>query len=825
MLGTSKNGLTDEEARFRLERDGPNVIAEKKELGIIREFLSHFKNPLVVILLAAASISAYLGEMKNFIVISLIVIASVILNFIEEHGANNAAKKLKEKVSLTSTVIRGGEKREVKTSEICKGDVVFLSSGDLVPADARIFEADDFFVNESALTGESLPREKYPRAEAKGCAAEDDACDVIWMGTNVISGSALAVIFQTGSATEFGKIARSIAKKEEKSEFEIGVTHFGLFISKVILALVLVIFLANSLVNRDILQSFLFAVAIAVGVTPELLPMILSITMARGSRQMAKKGVIVKKLSAIPNFGGMEIMCTDKTGTITEDKIELVKYTDISGRADENVFLHAYLNSVHQTGIKNPLDSAVVGFKKIPIDPYRKVEEIPFNFVRRMMSIAVAGPDGRVLITKGAPETVMERCVAYKSGAEIRPFTDDAKDTALKNYESLSRDGFRVLAVAVKTALVEKDRYTPADEAGLTLLGFVSFLDPAKKDTGEVLRKLQEHGIEIKVITGDNELVTKKVCSEVGLDVKGVLLGADISALTDDALAVRAEKTTIFARFSPDEKNRVIDALRSRGHVVGYMGDGINDAPSLKAADVGISVEHAVDIAKETADIILTRKSLLAIVDGVLEGRRSFGNTMKYLMMGLSSNFGNMFSVIAAVFYLPFLPMLPIHILFNNFIYDFSQVTIPLDNVDEDWLKRPRKWNMSFVKKFMYVFGPISSVFDVLTFVVLFSVFKLGESAFQTGWFMESLATQTLVIHIIRTRHVPFLQSRAHKSLLASTVSAVAVGWVVPFTPLGKILKFSPLPTAVVLAIGGMVLAYLVLVELVKRKFYRKNGL
>ncbi len=831
-LKTSKNGLTEAEAGLRLVKYGFNTIAEKKELGVILEFLSHFKNPLVLVLLTAAAISAYLGEIKNSAVISAIILASVILDFFEEHSANNAARKLKEKVNVTATVIRQGKKKEIKNSNVCVGDIIFLNSGDLVPADARIMEADDFFVNQSALTGESFPQEKFPNISKNG-KTNDKNNNIVFFGSSVVSGTALAVVFQTGQATTFGHIAKSILKKDVKSEFEIGIAKFGFFIMRIILAMTLFILFANALIQRDILESFIFAVAIAVGVTPELLPVIMSITMARGSQRMAKAGVIVKKLSAIPNFGSMDILCTDKTGTLTEDHITLVKYTDIFGVNDEHVFLYTYLNSVYQTGVKNPLDKAVLEYKKADlsavvermkteIGAYKKTEEIPFDFVRKMMSIAVSGPDGLVLITKGAPEDIIAKCDFYMQKTVVNPLTAEAKKSALTYYQQLSEEGYRVLALAIKTNIPKKNQYTSADENNLVLVGFVSFLDPAKKDVGEVLKSLHAYGIEVKIITGDNEFVSQKVCRDVGLDVKGILLGEEIDGLTEEALGVRAEKTTIFARFSPDQKNQIIAALRARGHVVGYLGDGINDAPSLKTADVGISVDNAVDIAKETADIILTNKHLKSVIDGVLEGRRTFGNTMKYVMMSLSSSFGNMFSVLGAIFYLPFLPMLPIQILLNNFIYDFSQITIPSDRVDHDWVNRPHKWNIAFVKKFMYVFGPLSSVFDFLTFFVLFSVFHLSEGAFQTGWFMESLATQTLVIHIIRTKQIPFIRSRASKLLTISTIAAVAIGWILPFTPLGKLFKFSPLPLSIMLVIAGLVLIYLILVEIVKRIYYKK---
>ena len=823
-LKSSKDGLTNAEAAHRLLIDGPNTISDQKEIGIIIEFLLHFKSPLILILSAATAISLYFGQVTNSIIVIIMILASVCLDFFEEHSAGNAAKKLKEKVSATATVIRSDEKsgsagKEVKATEVCVGDILFLSSGDLIPADAIVLEADDLFVNQSALTGESFPKEKY----ACGVSSEGGS-HVLFLGSSVVSGTARAIVFAIGKQTEFGKIAETLLKKQEKSDFELGIDHFGFFISKIILFLVMIIFFVRALMHGDILESFMFAVAIAVGVTPELLPVILSVTMARGSERMAKDGVIVKRLSAMPNFGSMDILCTDKTGTLTEDHIELVNFTDAIGVKNDEVLHFAYLNSFHQTGVKNPLDKAVLAFDHENIVAYQKREEIPFDFVRKLMSVVVESTEGRTLITKGAPEEVLKRCSTYRQGKTTKALSQEVISNALTYYESQSTEGYRVLGVAICSDVEAKERYTKEDETDLTFLGFVSFLDPAKKDVKRVLVELEQYGIEIKIITGDNEFVTKKICSDIGLHIKGIMLGDEIHTMTDDALRVHAEETTIFARFTPDEKNRVITALRSGGHVVGYMGDGINDAPSLKTADVGISVSTAVDVAKESADIILTQKGLESIVRGVIEGRRSFGNTMKYIMMGLSSNFGNMFSVLGAVLYLPFLPMLPIQILFNNFVYDVSQLTISSDNVDAEWVQTPRKWNMKRLKQFMYTFGLMSSVFDIMTFVLLFSVFQVNESVFQTGWFIESLATQALVVHVIRTRKIPFLQSRPSKWLLISTFACVAVGWIIPFTPVGAFLHFSPLPIPILFAITGLVLLYLVTVEIGKRIFFRVHG-
>jgi P-type Mg2+ transporter len=557
-------------------------------------------------------------------------------------------------------------------------------------------------------------------------------------------------------------------------------------------------------------------------VTPELLPMIMSITMARGSLRMSKKGVIVKKLSAIPSFGSMNILCTDKTGTITEDNIQLVLCTDPMGKKDESVLRYGYLNSTFQTGIKNPLDQAVLEEGKVDIKDYKKTEEIPFDFHRKMLSIAVKGPEGDILITKGAPEEVWKRCATVLIEGQSAPFTGEVQRRTCADYESLSSQGYRVLAVAIKKIKQIKEQYTVKDEAELELIGYLAFLDPPKKGVGKILKELNAIGVEVKIITGDNELVTQKICNDIDLPIKGILLGKQIESLTDDALRVKAAQTTIFARFSPDQKNRIILALKSSGNVVGYMGDGINDAPSLRTADVGISVNNAVDVARESADMVLTRKNLKILKEGILEGRKTFGNTMKYILMGLSSNFGNMFSMIAAVCFLPFLPMLPIQILLNNLLYDFSQVTLPTDNVDKDWIDKPRRWNFKYIKKFMIILGPVSSVYDIITFVVLYYGFHAAQSVFQTGWFVESLATQTLVIHFIRTKKIPFIQSKPGKLLVISTIAAVTFGWIIPFTPIGEYFNFSPLPWPILLSIVGIVALYLCTVEVLKRFFYKR---
>jgi Mg2+-importing ATPase len=821
-LGVFKNGLSSAQAQSRIKEYGYNVLAEKKKLGVFLEVLHHFRSPLVIILLVATAVSAYFGQVLDATIIGIMILLSLGLDFFLEHNANKAAEKLKERVKTKAMVIRDGRKQEIRIDELCIGDIIELCAGSLVPADLKVIHSTDFFVNQSSLTGESFPVEKTASTiEAKELALTD-MHNILFFGTNVISGSATAVVVRTGSSTEFGKIAKSLASANVETDFDRGIRSFGYLIMKAILFLVLFIFLFNSLIKGDILESFLFSLAVAVGLTPELLPMIMSVTMAKGSLKMADKGVIVKKLSSIPNFGSMDVLCTDKTGTLTEDKIQLVKYTDVFGKDSEQVLEYAYVNSFYQTGIKNPLDAAVLEFKHEKISSYKKIDEIPFDFLRRKMSVIVSKSKSTYLITKGAPEEVFKSSKYYHYKGKRVALRSKALKKIKEQYDKFSKQGYRVLAVAIKQVRASRKPYTKADESELELIGFVAFLDPPKKEVGELVKELAHAGIEVKILTGDNELVTKKICEEIGLRIKGVLLGQDIVSMDDEALRVLVEKSTIFARFSPDQKNRVIQALRKNNHIVGYLGDGINDAPSLKTCDIGISVDSAVDVAKESADIILTQKSLEVLKQGVLEGRKTFGNTMKYIMMGLSSNFGNMFSVAPAILFLPFLPMLPMQILLNNFIYDCAQITIPSDNVDKEFIQKPKRWNMKFIKMFMILIGPISSVFDILTFLMLFFVFKVSPGQFQTGWFMESIATQTLVIHVIRTKKIPFIKSKPSQNLFFSSVFCVAVAWIIPYTFIGEFFKFKPLPWTILLAIIGLVAVYLVLVEFGKRLFYKK---
>lgn len=803
-------GLSQTEADKRLQENGLNLIPTHKKTAVWKELLQHFKSPLVILLLIAATISYSVAEPINASIIILIVLASVLIDFFQERDARNAAEKLKQLVKVKASVIRDGVEKEILLQDICVGDILVLNAGKVVPADARILFAKDFFVNQSSLTGESFPGEKV--SESQYVSANDLSAlkNIVFMGSSVISGSAKAIVVNTGAFTEFGKIAEKLTGREEETDFGKGIREFGYLIMKVTIALVLFIFLINALMKQNVLESFMFAIAIAVGLTPELLPMILSLTMSKGSLQMAKKGVIVKRLSAIPNFGSMEVLCTDKTGTLTEDKIKLIKYVDAKGNESDEVFQLAYLNSFFQTGIKNPLDDAILAFKKLDITLFNKTDEIPFDFYRKRMSVVVSKGQLTTLICKGAPEEMLKVC------------TQDQQfiASALHQYELLSADGFRVLAIATKDAGGIKI-FSKHDEDHLSFKGFVAFLDPPKEDAAEVISDLASIGVEVKIITGDNYLVTQKICKEINLTVKGIIQGQEMDALTDDALKKRVLNTTIFTRFSPDQKNRVINALKASHRAVGYMGDGINDAPSLKAADIGISVNSATDVAKESASIILTEKSLLVLKEGILEGRKTFGNSMKYILMGLSSNFGNMFSVAAATLFLPFLPMLPVQILINNFLYDTSQVAIPTDNVDETYIDRPQHWNVKMIYRYMFIFGITSSVFDIITFWLLYKIFAVDIAQFRTGWFLESLATQILVVFIIRTRKSPFFISKPSGKLIVSTGLCLIIGWLLPYLPFAGRIGFEVLPFKIIVYILILVVFYLFCAEYVKKFIYK----
>jgi Mg2+-importing ATPase len=823
-LKSSLNGLSSEEVEKRLKTFGYNELAKKKKKAVIIGFLSHFKSPLVIILLVAGLISGFLGEIVNASIIFIIVLLSILLDFYQESKAEKAAEMLKQKVATTATVLRDGVKKEVKLAEIVPGDIVYLSAGDIVPADARVINAKDLFVNQSALTGEPFPIEKTDLPLKSYDPSITEWNNYLFMGTSVVSGTATAVVVKTGNLTEYGKIAKRLVEREAETEFQRGIRSFGYMIMQVTFLLVIFVFFVNALYKRGILDSLLFSVALAVGLTPELLPMIISINLSKGAMLMAKKDVIVKRLASIQNFGSMDVLCTDKTGTLTENQIKLVLHVDLNGNESEKVFIYSYLNSYYQTGLKNPLDEAILKFRSVNVRDYRKIDEVPFDFVRKRLSIVVEHQNQRFMLTKGAPEEVSKICSFYEVGDIIADITDETLRKIEQKYIELSVEGYRVLAVAYKCLKEDKPVYTVNDEKDMVFLGFIAFLDPPKETAREAVKLLKNANIELKILTGDNELVTRKVCEYLGFEIKGVVTGSEIAQMHDDSLARIVEEANVFCRVTPAQKNRIINALKNNGHVVGFLGDGINDAPSLKAADVGISVENAVDVAKESADIILLQNDLTVLHDGVLEGRKTFGNTMKYIMMGVSSNFGNMFSVAGASLFLPFLPMLPIQILLNNLLYDFSQSMIPTDEVDQEYIEKPKRLDIHFIRWFMVCLGPVSSLFDFLTFFIMLFIFKASESLFQTAWFIESLASQTLVVFVIRTRKSPFWKSKPSRLLLLTSMAVLTFALILPFTPLGVIFQFVKPPTTFYVALAVILGAYLTLAEIVKSKFYRRHG-
>ena len=816
-------GLTSAEAAARLRRFGPNVADPPRRLEALRELLRYFANPLVLVLLMASGVSAALGQVVNATLVGLMLVLSVALNFIQAYRSQQAARRLRDQVGQRATVIRDGRDADIPARDVVAGDAIRLAAGDLVPADAALLVAKDMFVNQAALTGESLPVEKHARPTAtQAPEALDDAVSV-FAGTSIVSGLGVARIVHTGPATQLGRIAAHLAARPPETEFERGTRTFGLLILKVVIFLVLFVFLVNAVARRDPFESFLFAVALAVGLTPELLPMIVSVTLASGAVRMARKRVVVKRLAAIENFGSMDILCSDKTGTLTRGEITVDRHVDLDGQDDETVIRLAALNSAFATGLRSPMDDAILRHEHPAVEQYRRVDEIPFDFSRRRVSIVVENDSGRLLITKGAPESVLAACRGVEVGGVARPLDVDATATANALFRRLSADGYRVLAVAYRRVRPQ-DTYGTPDERDLTLVGFAAFLDPPRDGAAETIAALGRDGIEIKILTGDNPIVTDRICRQVGLDPGTIVCGDEVERMSDPALAAVAERSTVFARISPMQKNRIVLALRSRGHVVGCLGDGINDAPALRSADVGISVDTAVDVARDAADIILLDKALSVLHDGVVEGRRSFGNIMKYVLMGTSSNFGNMLSMAAASLFLPFLPMLPIQILVNNFLYDLSQVAIPSDHVDRSYLVKPRRWNVSFIRRYMLLLGPLSSLFDFATFGLMIWMFHADETLFRTGWFVESLATQTLVVFVIRTAGRPW-SSRPSGALVAGVVGCLGTGLVLPFTPAAAWLGLTPLPARFFAFLAVMVTAYLALVEVTKAWFYRRNGL
>jgi Mg2+-importing ATPase len=815
-LHASPGGLTSDDARRRLGEVGPNEPARAPRTAGLVQVFRLLANPLVITLLIASAASAILGEPVNASIIVLMVVLSVVLNFVQTYRSHRVAERLRDVVAPTATALRDGTWGEIRRRDLVPGDIVRMAAGDRVPADARLLETRTLHVQQAALTGESMPAEKGSEDLAAAPRQPADARNVVFLGTSVVSGTATALVVATGAATAFGDIAARLSTRPPETEFERGTRQFALLITRTVLFLVLFVLFASALLHHAFLESLLFAVALAVGLTPEFLPMISAVTLSRGAAHMARQKVIVRHLEAIENFGSMDILCSDKTGTLTGGDMVLDRCLDPFGQVSERPLVLAYVNSFHQTGIKSPLDAGILKRGGVASDGYRKIDEIPFDFERRRLSIVVEDSGGRLLITKGAPEGVVACCAAYEVDGCRVPLDEAARARFEATYRKLSAQGSRVLAVAYVAAPVQA-AYAARDETDLVLAGFVSFLDPPMEGVAEAIRALRRDGVVVKILTGDSELVAQHVCGQVGLDDARLVVGDEMDRMTDSALAAVAERTTVFARVSPAQKTRIILALKSRNHVVGFLGDGINDALSIHTADVGISVATAVDVAKDAADIILLERDLGVLHAGILEGRRAFGNVMKYLLMGTSSNFGNMFSMAGAFLFLPFLPMLPTQILLNNFLYDLAQITIPTDNVDDAFIRTPQRWDIGVIRRFMMVIGPISSIYDFLTFGVLLWVFHASEVLFHTGWFVESLATQTLVLFVIRTAGNP-LRSRPSFPLAATTVLVVLIGVMLPFTPLAAPLGFVALPGAYFAFLGGVTITYLVLVEAVKRR-------
>jgi Mg2+-importing ATPase len=830
-LRTAATGLTQSDAEQRASQTGPNEVAQEKAQSWIGRLVRIIINPLVILLAILSAVSFATGDARAGIVMAMMVALSVSLRFYQEARADAAAAKLKAMIHVTATVVRDGKPSEIPLRDLVPGDIIQLAAGDMIPGDVRVLTSKDLFISQGSLTGESLPVEKFHDPETNSAASPTELRNIAFMGTSVESGTATAVVVTTGVKTYFGSMADSITGTRVETSFDQGLKRFTWLMIRLMAVMVPLVFLINGFTKHDWKGAFFFAIAVAVGLTPEMLPMIVSVCLAKGALAMSRRKVIVKRLNSIQNFGGMDVLCTDKTGTLTEDRVVLMRHCDVAGRETEEVLLDGYLISTFQTGLKNLLDMAILDsadfHNKALVEKYKKVDEIPFDFTRRMMSVMVEDPQGKsILLTKGAPEEVFHHCTQFELDGKLSPM-DPPRMVGLKQqYDDLSNDGFRVLAVATKE-LTGKQSCGLSDECDLVLRGYVAFLDPPKGTAARALQALHEHGVAVKILTGDNQLVSRKVCKDVGLEADPILLGEDVEKMSDAELAEAAEKTSLFARLSPAHKERVIRALRGKGHVVGFLGDGINDAPALRAADVGISVDTATDIAKESADLILLEKDLTVLEGGVIEGRKVFANILKYIRMGASSNFGNMFSVLGASAFLPFLPMAPIQVLTNNLLYDVSQVPIPSDAVDDEQVAGPRPWNINEITRFIFFIGPISSIFDYTTFFVMLWVFNCWDPArahvFQTGWFVESLMTQTLIIHVIRTNRIPFLQSRASLPLILTTVAVMAFGIWLPYSPVASSLGFTELPRLYWPILGATLLAYMVLTQLVKVWLLKKK--
>lgn len=824
---TTKHGLTSSEAHKRLIKFGKNEAVTEKKLFWPVVLFNNFRDPLSLLLVVLAIVSFFTGDTQATCMIGAMVLLSVFLRFFQEIKADKAARALKAMVHTTAKVIRNGKLINLPLASLVPGDIVNLSAGDMVPADLILLTCKNLFINQSALTGESLPVEKRIEINTDKDCNSLELTNICFLGTNVEVGSATALVAATGKNTYLGSIAKELSDTEAPTTFDLGIKNFTWLIMKFILVMVPLVFVINGLTKGNWLEAILFALAVAIGLAPEMLPMIVAVNLSKGALEMSSKKVIVKHLNSVQNFGSMNILCTDKTGTITEGRVILEKFLNVAGEQDENVLNYAYLNSYFQTGLNNLMDEAILKHtdvkKKLNIQKnYEKIDEIPFDFSRRRMSVVVKNErNENILICKGAFEEILAAATHIQIGDKITALAKDKSRIKKDIEEELNNEGFRVVAIGYKKESTTKNHYSPTDEADLILIGFLAFLDPPKESAKATIANLEKNGIRIMVLTGDNELVSKKICSQVGLETENILLGNDIEKMNADELKQAVTKTQIFAKLTPLHKEKIVRALRSLGHSVGFMGDGINDAPALRAADIGISVDSAADIAKESSDIILLEKSLAVLQDGVLEGRKIFANIIKYIEMAASSNFGNMFSVVGASIFLPFLPMLPIQILTNNLLYDISQTSIPTDSVDPEFLTKPRRWDISLIKKFVLFFGPISSIFDFATYAVMWYIFKAyaNPSLFQTGWFVESLVSQTLIIYIIRTHKIPFLESWPSKTLLLTTLFIALVGCYLPFSPLATVLKFTPLPAFYWILLLIMVIIYFIITQTLKNWF------
>jgi Mg2+-importing ATPase len=857
-LNTSAEGLSALQSRLRLERYGPNAIAHEQPLPWWLQLLRTFRNPLVLLLGSLAALSLLTGDTKAALIITTMILFSVALRFSQEVRSLRAAEALRRLVHTTASVKRHDARndiapalaadlglelegedlgvREVPLERVVPGDVVLLAAGDMVPADVRLLRSKDLFVSQGALSGESLPVEKHATLSAsqQGLGDPLELETLCFLGTTVVSGTASAVVLATGDHTCLGSIATAVIGVRKTTSFERGINQVSLLLLRFMAVMAPAVFLINGVSKGDWGEAFFFALSVAVGLTPEMLPMIVSANLSRGAIAMAQEKVIVKNLDAIQNFGAMDVLCTDKTGTLTQDRIVLMKHLDWRGQQNEEVLQLAFLNSTYQTGLKSLLDVAVLEHVEIKEalrleESFKKIDEIPFDFQRRRLSVVVEeASHHHELICKGAVEETLAICTRLRDGSMVRPLDEASRQLVLALNSALNDDGLRVIAVAYKEVPLQAEPYSLADESDLILVGLIAFLDPPKDSAAQALRLLGESRVAVKVLTGDNPVIARKTCRDVGLAVEAVLLGSELEAMDDDTLAQQVETTTIFAKLSPLAKARIIRLLRRQGHVVGFLGDGINDAAALREADIGLSVDTAVDIAKESADIVLLEKSLLVLHAGVREGRRTFGNISKYIKMGTSSAFGNMFSMLGASILLPFLPMLPLQILLNNLLYDFSQTGIPFDRVDADYLAKPRQWKLAQLRRFMLIVGPVSSLFDYVTFAVLWFVFAANtperQSLFHTGWFVESLLTQTLIVYIIRTARIPFLQSNPEPLMALITLVVMAIGIAIPFSPIGPGLGFTPLPVAYFGWLAGILLAYAGLTQLVKTWFVNRYG-